>query len=136
MTEPTVEEAVREAEIRERQRPGRPSREFMLRQYGAPSYIFHDYEDVPWLLARLDAVRAESAERERALRGALAKFANFGTFIEAAAELGEIDDLTDHTCVVSMMVAGASDYIWMSDLRAARAAAEAILRRLDKSEKV
>ncbi len=58
-------------------------------------------------------------EKIQRLRAALEPFAGFGVWLEAAAELGEVEPLSDHTAIMSLSVAGGSNYIWMHQLREA-----------------
>jgi hypothetical protein len=61
--------------------------------------------------------RAERAE------AALKPFAVFLAWIEAAAEVGDMDPITDRSCVTSIHPGGGSHYLWVGDFRRA---AEAI----------
>ena len=56
------------------------------------------------------------------LRKALEPFARFCSWVEAVTELHGDEPLKDSAVVAQLMGGGGSDYIWMSDLRAARAA--------------
>ncbi len=64
-------------------------------------------------------------EKIQRLRAALEPFAGFYVWLEAAAALGEVEPLDDHSAVVSLSVAGGSGYIWMHHLREALKVLEA-----------
>jgi hypothetical protein len=75
-----------------------------------------------WDIARL---RDENVRlRQRALRAeaALRPFAVFLAWIEAAVEVGDLDPITDTSCVTSIHPGGGSHYLWVSDFRRAQEA--------------
>jgi hypothetical protein len=75
--------------------------------------------EVERLLAENRQLRGRAERAEAALR----PFAVFLAWIEAAAEVGDLDPITDQSCVTSIHPGGGSHYLWVGDFRRA---AEAI----------
>lgn len=72
------------------------------------------------------AIRASERAKYAALVEAADVFDRFYAFVQAAEELGHVDPLTEHTCVASLSVGGASDYLWVGNFMKLRAALAAL----------
>ncbi len=61
-------------------------------------------------------------EENKLLRKALSPFVQFKAFLDALRETQHEKPLTEHSCIVSAMGSGGSDYIWYGDLTRAEKA--------------
>jgi hypothetical protein len=77
-----------------------------------------------WMLKDDWDEKARLRERADRAEAALRPFAVFLAWIEAAVEVGDLDPITDQSCVTSIHPGGGSHYLWVGDFRRAQ---EAIL---------